>query len=90
MVFAAGLDTAAVLTSALGRASETARLLGASDRLHGELGSVRETFEQGQHEAATASARATLGAEAFASEFERGRAMSLMEAADFALSAIEV
>jgi hypothetical protein len=54
------------------------------------LGSVRETFEQGQHEAATASARATLGAEAFASEFERGRAMSLKEAADFALSAIEV
>jgi tetratricopeptide (TPR) repeat protein len=90
MVFAAGLDTAAVLTSALGRASETARLLGASDRLHEELGSVRETFEQGQHEAATASARATLGAEAFASEFERGGAMSLKEAADFALSAIEV
>jgi hypothetical protein len=53
------------------------------------LGSVREPFEQGKHEAATASARATLGAEAFASEFERGRAMSLQEAADFALSAIE-
>ena len=89
MVFAAGLDTAAVLTSALGRASETARLLGATDRLHEELGSVREPFEQGKHEAATASARATLSAEAFASEFERGRAMSLQEAADFALSAIE-
>jgi len=89
MVFAASLDTAAVLTSALGRTSETARLLGATDRLHEELGSVREPFEQGKHEAATASARTTLGVEAFASEFERGRAMSLQEAAEFALSAIE-
>jgi hypothetical protein len=90
MVFAAGLDTAAVLTTALGRASETARLLGAAERLREELGSVRESFEQGQHESATASARATLGAEAFASEFEEGRTMSLEEAAEFALTAIEV
>jgi hypothetical protein len=90
MVFAAGLDTAAMLTSALGRASETARLLGAAERLREELGSVRESFEQGQHESATASARATLGAEAFASEFEEGRTMSLEEAAEFALTAIEV
>jgi hypothetical protein len=87
MVVVAGLDTAAVLTSALGRASETAQLLGASERLHEELGSVREAFEQGEHEAATASARATLGAEAFASEFEQGRTMSLEAAAEFALRA---
>jgi predicted ATPase/class 3 adenylate cyclase len=87
MVVVAGLDTAAVLTSALGRASETAQLLGASERLHEELGSVREPFEQGEHEAATTSARATLGAEAFASEFEQGRTMSLEAAAEFALRA---
>jgi hypothetical protein len=77
---------AARLASALGRATESARLLGASARVHEELGTVREAFEQGQSEAATAASQNTLGEEAFASQYEQGRAMSLEEAADFALA----
>ena len=90
MVVAACLDTAAVLVSTLGRAAEAARLLGASDRLHEELGSVREVFEQAQSDAVTLAVRTSLGEGMFAAAFQQGQAMSLEEVAEFAFHATEV
>jgi tetratricopeptide (TPR) repeat protein len=90
MVVAACVDTAAVLATALGREADAARLLGASDRLLEELGSVREGFEQRRSEATTAAVRTSLGENAFAAAFEQGRTMSPEEIADFALQATAV
>ncbi len=83
------LDTAASLTLALGRPFETARLLGASDRLHDELGSVHEHFERAEHDKTRARARSSLGDDVYEAEYELGRGLSLGEAAEFALTAIE-
>jgi class 3 adenylate cyclase len=89
MVVAACVDTAANVTLDLGRPFETGRLLGASDRLRGELGSVREHFEQAEHDKTRAKARSLLGDDVYEAQFELGRALSIEEAAQFALTAIE-
>lgn len=88
MVVAGCLDVAARLASARGRATESAHLLGASDRAYEELGTIREAFERDQSEAASAASQTALGEEAFTSAVERGRAMSLEEAAEFALASL--
>ncbi|HEY6067671.1 MAG TPA: NB-ARC domain-containing protein [Gaiellaceae bacterium] len=88
MVVVASLDTCAMIASRLGRAAESALILGASDRLHEELGSGRETFELELVEVTTLCVRESLGEEAFADEFERGRLMTIEEATEHALSAV--
>ncbi|HEY5659640.1 MAG TPA: adenylate/guanylate cyclase domain-containing protein [Gaiellaceae bacterium] len=88
MVVAGCLDVAARLASARGRARESARLLGASDRAHEELGTIREAFERDQIEAARAASQNALGEEAFAAAVEEGRGMSLEEAAEFTLASL--
>jgi len=71
---------------------ERGRPRGCSGRpvgLHEDLGSVREAFERELVEATTASVRASLGEDAFAAEFERGRGMSLEDAAACAYAATD-
>jgi hypothetical protein len=78
-------DASAALAAARGRMHEAALLAGAASRLQEELGSVRPPSDQGLVERVVDSVRASLGADAD-TEFERGRELSLDEAAALALA----
>ena len=80
------LELSVELAAARNRMSEAARLAGATWRLYEEMGAARDSFEGGVFERAVASVRASLGADADA-EIERGRELSLDEAAKLALAA---
>ena len=84
-VVAMCLDLSVELAAARGMVHEAARLAGAASRLEEELGSVRDSFEGGVFERAVESVRASLGADADA-EIQRGRELSLDEAAAIALA----
>jgi predicted ATPase len=86
MVVTFGLGCSAALASALGRTHEAARLCGAASRLLEELGSRREAMEQDLFDRTMESVRASLGSDADA-EIQRGRELSLDEAAAVALAA---
>jgi predicted ATPase len=82
MVISACLDCCCALASALGLQPEAARLIGAAERLWEELGVVvRESFEAALFTSTKGSVRAALGEAAFATELERGRGLTLDEAA---------
>jgi predicted ATPase len=85
MVVAFCLDLSVELALARRKLHEAARLAGAASRLEEELGSVRDSFEEGVFERTVESIRASLGAEADA-EIQRGRELSLDEAAATALA----
>jgi non-specific serine/threonine protein kinase len=87
MVVAACLDDYASIAFALGKPHEAARLFGAAERLREELVTVREAFEQRVLDETTSSLRSVLGEDAFAAEVERGRQLSMTEAAELALAA---
>jgi predicted ATPase/class 3 adenylate cyclase len=80
------LDLSVELALAGGKLREAACLAGAASRLQEELGSVRDSFEEGAFERAVESIRASLGADANA-EIQRGRELSLDEAVAIALAA---
>jgi len=80
------LDLSAELAAARGKMHEAAHLAGAASRLQEELGAVRSSFEGGWFERAIESIRESLGAGADA-EIQRGRELSLDEAAAVALAA---
>jgi tetratricopeptide (TPR) repeat protein len=80
------LDIAVEIAAALGRMPEAARLVGASSRMQEELGTVRDSFEGGAFERTVAAVRAALGGETDA-EIQRGRELTLDEAAALALAA---
>ena len=79
------LDVSVELAVARGKMHEAARLAGATSRLQEELGSVRDSFEGGWFERTVESIRESLGADADA-EIQRGRELSLDEAAAVALA----
>jgi hypothetical protein len=87
MVVAACLDVYASVVCALGKPHEAARLFGAGERLRDELVTVREAFEQRVLDGTTSSLRSALGDGAFAAEVERGRQLSMAEAAELAFAA---
>ena len=74
------LDLCAALASALGRPHDAAVLVGASERLREELGSIRERFERELVERTAREAGAILGPDMLVADLERGRAMSLEDA----------
>jgi predicted ATPase len=80
------LDVSVELAAARGRLHEATRVAGAATRLQEELGSTRDSFEGGFFERAVESLRASLGVEADA-ELQRGRELSLDDAAALALAA---
>ncbi len=86
MVLTFCLECSAALAVARGKMHEAARLCGAASRLQQELGSRRETLEQEFVDRIVESVRASLGADADA-EIQRGRELSLDEAAAVALAA---
>jgi tetratricopeptide (TPR) repeat protein len=87
MVVAMCLDVSASLALALGNVGEAARLVGAAERLHQELGSNWEAFESDVFERTVESIRASLGEVVSADEIQRGRELSLEEATAHALAA---
>jgi hypothetical protein len=89
MVLAGCLSTGASIALALGNASDAALLVGASDRLDDEIGaSGRDAFEEEIFASTVASLRASLGDDAYADAVQRGRELTLEEAAAYALAAI--
>jgi predicted ATPase/class 3 adenylate cyclase len=80
------LDLSVELALARGKLHDAARLAGAASRLQEELGSVRDSFEEGMFERTVESIRASLGAEADA-EIRRGWELSVDEATALALVA---
>jgi len=82
------LDLSASIAVALGNVREAARLVGAAERLHEELGAPRgEDFEVGLFERTLESVRESLGVDVSGEEIRRGRDLSLEEAVAFAGSA---
>ena len=82
---------AGAISFASGRGAhhEVAVLFGATNRINEELGSVREEFEQSMVLRDTEKSRAALGEIAFTADVVRGEAISLEEAANAALRALE-
>ena len=64
----------------------SARLLGAAEGLREEIGASLPPADHDQHEGTVTTLRAELGEELFAAAWAEGRAMSLEEAVEFALS----
>jgi predicted ATPase len=82
------LDLSASIALAFGNVGEAARLVGAAERLHEELGSIRgEDFEVDLFERTVESIRKTLGVDVSADEIQRGRELSLEEATAHAVVA---
>jgi predicted ATPase/class 3 adenylate cyclase len=72
-IVAWALDCVSLIAAAAGRATDAARILGAANGLHEELGSSREgTYEKAAMARAEASLREALGAHAFEQEFAHG------------------
>ena len=69
--------------SKMGRAT---RLIGAAASLRGSLGTTLTPMEQAEVDTAVASAAEVLGEAAFTSAWDAGRAMTLEQAAEYALS----
>ena len=87
MVVAACIDTSVLIATALGNVLEAALLVGASERTHEELGSVRDGFEAELFARTIASLRESLDADAYAAAVRHGRELTLEEAAASALAA---
>jgi tetratricopeptide (TPR) repeat protein len=79
------LDVCTALAAAQGKMHEAPLVAGATSRLQEELGSVRQSSDQGWFDQAVESIRASLGADADA-EIQRGRELSLDEASAIALA----
>ena len=87
MVMAACLEASAELAATRRKIPEAALLVGAASRLQEELGSVRESYEQSLFERRVEFVRDELGGDVAAAEIQRGRELSLDEAAAVALAA---
>jgi hypothetical protein len=68
MVVAMCIDSAIFFASGRGAHHEVAVLVGATNRIHEELGSVREDFEQSMVLRDTKTSRAALGETAFTAD----------------------
>jgi predicted ATPase/class 3 adenylate cyclase len=87
MVVEACLVTCMSIAAERGNVREAALLVGAIARLHEELGSIRDRFEDELLTRTVASIRASLGADAYAEAMQHGRELTLEEAAACALAA---
>ncbi len=81
---AAGLELTAAIASAQGRAQQAARLLGATEGVRAAIGCPLCATELSRLEEYFSKARSRLGEAAFEAEKERGRAMSIEAALEYA------
>ncbi len=80
------LEGMASLAVALGKDARSARLWGAAEAARGVTGIALSPGERGLHEPYLANARSRLGEELWEEALAEGRAMSLEEAAEYALA----
>ena len=80
------LETLAAVASSQGQPERAARLLGAAETVREAGGFALPPAHRAEHDRSVAAVRARLGEEAFASAWAAGRAMTLEEAVDYALS----
>ena len=76
----------AQLACAKGKYQDAARLFGSAEALRAILAHRRESYEQARHDQSLASACAALGEAAFATAWAEGRAMTLEQAIESALT----
>jgi predicted ATPase/class 3 adenylate cyclase len=88
IVAAMCIDTAIFVASGRRAHHEVAILVGASNRIHEELGSARDDFGQSMVLRDAEKSRAALGDDAFTADVARGSAMSFEDAANAALGAL--
>jgi predicted ATPase/class 3 adenylate cyclase/DNA-binding CsgD family transcriptional regulator len=81
---AVALETLGGITVSLESYERAARLFGAADALRAALGFVRFPIDAPAHDEDVAAARARLGDEGFALEFEAGRRLSVEQAVAYA------
>ncbi len=83
---AASLEAFAGLAAALSQSVRVARLWGAAEALREEIGSPLSSNDRDQYDESVAAAREALGDDAFSTARAEGRAMTLEQAVDYALS----
>ena len=88
MVVAACIDAAVFVASSRKEYYRVAVLIGATNRVHEELGSTREAFEQSLFSRSLEEARAALGDETFEADVERGATLSVEDAAKTVLDGL--
>ncbi len=79
------LEALAAVAHSGNRLKRAARLFGAAQTLHKEIGSVTSTNGQAEYEQTRTGVRAVLGEEAYAAAWAEGQAMPLEEAVEYAL-----
>jgi non-specific serine/threonine protein kinase len=84
-----GLIGSAGLAGAAGKPDRAARLLGAADTLRGAVGAGIDPVERPHYDRYVAPARAGLSEASFAAAWAEGRALSLDQAVEYALSGWE-
>jgi hypothetical protein len=82
---AVGVGWLGEVAIALGQAQQGVRLLGASEALHEAIGAAREPEYNTTYERAVTSARSSLGEEAFQMAWQKGQAMTMEQAVEYAL-----
>jgi tetratricopeptide (TPR) repeat protein len=80
------LEAVASLAVAQGEAERAARLYGAAERSRETKGTPLTPSERKEYERSVAAARAALGEESFAAAWSEGRAMTLEQAIEYALT----
>ncbi len=83
---AAPLGTATAAINTESRVQRAARIWGAAQALREEIGAPQSPGEQAEQEGRIATARETLGEDAFAAAWTEGRAMTTEQAVEYALS----
>ena len=86
---AGAIEGLALVAVAMGAPRRAARIWGAAERLHEELGSPMPPYEQAAYVRAMAHARAALGGDAFNEAWREGREMTLEDVVKFAPSGVD-
>ncbi len=86
---AESLEAFAGLAAKLGAPRQATVLWGAAEALREEIGSPLEQEEQARYDQDVAAARQALGDDAFAMDWAEGRAMSMEQAIQYALSDVD-
>jgi predicted ATPase/DNA-binding SARP family transcriptional activator len=83
------LEGFALLAATQNQMQRTARLFGASEKLHTPLRCEMSAAERAEHDQTVAAARAVLGGQAFAAAYEEGKKMTFDEAVAYALEELQ-
>ncbi len=83
------LDKLGDMAQSLGHQERAVRLFGVADAIREAISAPLTPSDRGDHERSLAAARATLGVAAFAAAWAAGRAMTVEQAAEYALTPVK-